>query len=93
LVAALAEQLPRWRVSGVAAGLHLLVELPAGVRADAVTRAAAVRGVQVMDLRTCRAGDGDGPQGLVLGYGNLADRLVEQAVGELAAAVRTAGAG
>ena len=93
LVAALQGRLPDCRVSGIAAGLHLVVSLPPGLEPALVVELAARRGVAVMDLDSCRAtADPDRP-GLVLGYGNLPDRLVEEAVVRLAAAVRTAGAG
>jgi len=47
----------------------------------------------VMDLAVCRLQEGIGPAGLVLGYGNLEDRLLDEAVARLAAAVRTAATG
>ena len=93
LVSAIAGGLPGARVSGVAAGLHLLVELPGCVRAAAVKAAAAERGVSVMDLAAYRLAPTPQDSTLVLGYGNLPDRLVEPAVAELAAAVRTAESG
>ena len=93
LVSAVAGGLPGARVSGVAAGLHLLVELPGCVRAAAVKAAAAERGVSVMDLAAYRLAPTPQDSALVLGYGNLPDRLVEPAVAELAAAVRTAESG
>lgn len=94
LVAALGRELPGCRVMGVAAGLHLVLLLPDGSPAAGVVAEARARGVRVMDLATCRVRpSGIDPAGLVLGYGNLEDRLAEAAVAELAAAVRRAGAG
>jgi GntR family transcriptional regulator/MocR family aminotransferase len=84
LVAALARRLPAARVDGVAAGLHLLLGGVAGDAAAIVARAAAA-GVAVADLAWYRVRPG--PPGLVLGYGNLADRAVAEAVDLLAAAV------
>jgi GntR family transcriptional regulator/MocR family aminotransferase len=89
LVQALGRQLPDCPVSGVAAGLHLVVGLAPGTNAATVVAAAAHRGVRVVSLSTYRA-TAKGGQALVLGYGNLDDRAVEQAVRELAAAVRAA---
>jgi GntR family transcriptional regulator / MocR family aminotransferase len=89
LVQALDRQLPDCSISGIAAGLHLVVDLPPGADADAVVAGAAQRGVRVISLGTYRA-TAKGGQALVLGYGNLDDRAVEQAVRELAAAVRAA---
>ncbi len=88
LAAALAARLPEARVAGAAAGLHLLVHLPAGIDAAAVAAGARAGGVRVASLDTYRIEPG--PPGLVLGYGNLAGHQVEAAVARLAAAVRSA---
>ncbi|MFD5090493.1 PLP-dependent aminotransferase family protein [Amycolatopsis thailandensis] len=73
-------------VSGIAAGLHLVLDLP-GVRAAEVVRRAAVKGLRVADLDDYRATPRT--PGIVLGYGNLADgsvgtaaRLLIEAIGE-----------
>jgi GntR family transcriptional regulator/MocR family aminotransferase len=73
-------------VSGVAAGLHLVVHLPEATRASAVVREAESHGVHVVDLDRYRAG-GSGPPALVLGYGNITDALVPEAVRVLADSV------
>jgi GntR family transcriptional regulator/MocR family aminotransferase len=88
VAAALAEHLPEGRVRGVAAGLHVLLELPAGSDAAAVVRRAAAAGVRVANLDTYRFLDLPEAPGLVLGYGNLADHQVDDAVARLAAAAR-----
>ena len=87
LVRALAERLPAARLLGVAAGLHLLVQLDGAVDGAAVVARAATAGVRVANLDTYRVGDAAAGPGLVLGYGNLADGQVEEAVTLLAAAV------
>ncbi|WP_425955956.1 PLP-dependent aminotransferase family protein [Xylanimonas sp. McL0601] len=91
VVAALARELPGARVGGIAAGMHLLVELPGSPPPDAadVVREAAARGVAVTDLRRYRAADGPCST-LVLGYGDVAEARVDSAVGLLAQAVRAA---
>ena len=86
LVAELARRLPDCEVAGVAAGLHLVVHLPHGADAAAIVRAAEARGVHVIDLDRYRA-SGSGSPALVLGYGNIADSLVPQAVAVLADAL------
>jgi len=87
LVRALTERLPDARLLGVAAGLHLLVHLDGAVDAAAVVALAGAAGVRVANLDTYRVGgDAAGP-GLVLGYGNLADGQVEEAVALLAGIV------
>ncbi|GAA1730145.1 PLP-dependent aminotransferase family protein [Isoptericola hypogeus] len=93
LLEALARRLPGLPVTGLAAGLHVVLGLPDGVAADAVVRAAAEREVAVADVRRYRVPSGPpaagaAPGSLVLGYGNLADARVQEAVAALAAAVR-----
>ncbi|MDH6434546.1 GntR family transcriptional regulator/MocR family aminotransferase [Streptomyces sp. SAI-144] len=87
LVRTLAEQLPEAPVSGIAAGLHLILRLPNSVDTAAVVRAAAARSLSVADLATYHATEDHAVHGLVLGYGNLADGMVKQAVGQLRAAI------
>jgi len=86
LVAELERRLPGCEVSGVAAGLHLVVHLPEGAHASALVRSAEARGVHVVDLDRYRAGS-SGPPALVLGYGNITDALVPEAVTVLADAL------
>ncbi|MBZ2198279.1 MocR-like pyridoxine biosynthesis transcription factor PdxR [Occultella gossypii] len=93
-VDALARHLPGCSVTGLAAGMHLVLELPPGVVADDVVTRAGARGVAVVSLgryqRVPAAPDDHGeppPQALVLGYGNLADARVDDAVGRLAAVI------
>jgi GntR family transcriptional regulator / MocR family aminotransferase len=83
LVAELERRLPACEVTGVAAGLHLVVHLPEGTHTAAMVREAQTRGVHVVDLDRYRAG-GSGPPALVLGYGNIADALIPEAVSILA---------
>ncbi|MGK4596168.1 PLP-dependent aminotransferase family protein [Amycolatopsis sp. w19] len=70
---ALVDALGPARLSGVAAGLHLVLELPGGSAAAVVERAAD-KGLRVADLDDYRVAPGE--PGLVLGYGNLADGSV-----------------
>jgi GntR family transcriptional regulator / MocR family aminotransferase len=89
LVAALHRELPEATVHGVAAGLNVLVTLPAGVTEEAVVTAALVAGVRVHPLGGFRAGTGsDDPPGLVLGYGSVTPGAAELGVRRLAAAIR-----
>jgi GntR family transcriptional regulator/MocR family aminotransferase len=60
------------RLSGAAAGLHLVLHLDR--EAKAVVRAAREKGVKVADLDDYRAAPGE--PALVLGYGNLAGHAV-----------------
>ncbi|MFB7799998.1 PLP-dependent aminotransferase family protein [Isoptericola sp. NPDC056134] len=91
LLAALDDALPGLPVTGLAAGLHVVLGLPDGVAAADVVRAAAARDVAVADLRRYRVtAAAPGSEALVVGYGNLADARVDEAVTALAGAVRAA---
>ncbi|HYJ69393.1 MAG TPA: PLP-dependent aminotransferase family protein [Nocardioidaceae bacterium] len=87
LVEALANRLPDCPISGLAAGLHLTLALPDGVDTAQVVARAGRRGVHVVDAASYRIGSHRQPPSLVIGYGNLADSAVDEAVAELAAAV------
>ncbi|MGK3201037.1 PLP-dependent aminotransferase family protein [Amycolatopsis sp. MEPSY49] len=71
------------RLSGVAAGLHLVLHLERD--AAEVVRNARAKGVKVADLDDYRVAPGE--PALVLGYGNLADNAVEPAARLLREAV------
>ncbi|HEY0002471.1 MAG TPA: PLP-dependent aminotransferase family protein, partial [Actinoplanes sp.] len=78
LLAGLRAYLPQARVTGVAAGLHLLIMMPAGTDDVLLARRAARTGVLVHPLSWHRLKPG--PPGLVLGYAAHApDRLAEAA--------------
>ncbi|MBT2367793.1 PLP-dependent aminotransferase family protein [Streptomyces sp. ISL-10] len=74
LVAALAERAPAVRVSGIAAGLHAVLELPQGSEPEAI-RAAAWHGLAVPGLSDFRHADAvaDAREGLVVGYATPPD--------------------
>ncbi|GAA5196017.1 PLP-dependent aminotransferase family protein [Microbacterium jejuense] len=89
LLAALGRELPECRVSGIAAGLHVVLDLPPGVRAADVVRAAEAHDLGLTDIRRYRVSpDAPAPERLVLGYGDLADPLVDEAVALLARVVQ-----
>ncbi|MDQ3769737.1 MAG: PLP-dependent aminotransferase family protein, partial [Actinomycetota bacterium] len=87
LLDALAEHLPAARVHGVAAGLHVLVELPPGVAEEAVIAAAERRGVRAYGLDAHTRVHHRSPA-LVLGYAATPERELRDAVAVLAACVR-----
>ncbi|GAA1872728.1 MocR-like pyridoxine biosynthesis transcription factor PdxR [Asanoa iriomotensis] len=75
LVAAIGTYLPGCRVHGVAAGLHLVVELPPGTDDAALGAKAHAAGLGPVPLSATRLTPG-GPPGLVIGYaGQTPDRL------------------
>ncbi|MFF3098005.1 PLP-dependent aminotransferase family protein [Streptomyces cyaneofuscatus] len=70
LVAALAERAPGIEVSGIAAGLHAVLELPPGTERS-VVQAAAFQGLRLDGLATYRHPDAPaGRDALVIGYGS-----------------------
>jgi len=79
VLAALAEHLPAARVHGVAAGLHVLVELPAGTDAAALLAAAERRRLRLYGLAMHCAGPPPFPA-IVLGYANHSEHELTQAV-------------
>ncbi|BCB81536.1 PLP-dependent aminotransferase family protein [Phytohabitans flavus] len=92
LVAALRRHLPGLRISGVAAGLHLVLELPEGVDDEALAERARALGLGPLPLSRMRLA-GFGPPGLVLGYAANSPGELETGVKQLASvygAVRTA---
>ncbi|HEY9474552.1 MAG TPA: PLP-dependent aminotransferase family protein [Mycobacteriales bacterium] len=68
LVEALGRKAPQVRVSGIAAGLHALVELPVGQSEDQVVRLAAQRGLSVDGLGSYNTSKQPGSPALVVGY-------------------------
>jgi len=86
LVAALARLLPDCPPTGVAAGLHLVVRLPAGTDEQAVLDAARSRGLGLAGISEHRIEPG--PPALLLGYGRIAEPAIEPAVRALADSLR-----
>ncbi len=84
LAGALARELPGYRVRGGQAGLDLLLDLPAGTDTAAILTAAQQRDMRLGTLDALRLVPDPGAPGLLLGYGNLSDRLVDEAVAVLA---------
>jgi GntR family transcriptional regulator / MocR family aminotransferase len=90
VLSALAEHLPNARVEGIAAGLHLLVTLPAPNRHDddiALAAAIAEAGVAVHPLSWHR--HRPGPPGFVLGYAAQPPDRLHEAVRRMAAVLRS----
>jgi GntR family transcriptional regulator / MocR family aminotransferase len=86
LVAALERLLPDCPPAGIAAGLHLVVHLPAGTDEQAVLDAARSRGLGLSGISEHRVEPG--PPALLLGYGRLPEPAVEAAVRLLADSLR-----
>ncbi|MFF7992451.1 PLP-dependent aminotransferase family protein [Kitasatospora xanthocidica] len=96
LVAALAEHAPRVRVTGIAAGLHAVLQLPpdATPEAELLTRAQAA-GISLSGLASHRAApagatDAPPPPALVIGYATPPDHAFPAAVRALCELLRGA---
>jgi GntR family transcriptional regulator/MocR family aminotransferase len=87
LLDALADELPELPVTGVAAGVHVLLQLPPDVDDVAVAAKAWEARLLIPPLSDFYA-DAPLARGLVIGYGRLHESAVEPAVKALAAAVR-----
>src|SRR5215472_17141189 len=85
---ALARRVPEVSVTGIAAGLHAVIRLPAGVTEDDVVARAAGRGLAALGLASDRASDQDVGPGLVIGYATPPPHLFSAAVARLCAALR-----
>ena len=85
LAAALAAELPDARLEGLAAGLHAIARLPRPFDVDALTAAAAARGVGVYPLGR-RGGTADA---LTMGYAGLPEPAIAEGVRLLAEAFAT----
>ena len=92
LIAALARELPQWRLGdGIAAGLHVVALLSEAVDEAAFLAAAASHGMRLHGLSWFRVTPG--PPGLVLGFGSASEPAIWRAVAQLAqVAARVAGA-
>ena len=84
LVAALLERLPACEVAGVAAGLHLLLRLPAGTDERAVVDTLAARRIRIRGLGSYRLTPRIDDPALVLGYGRIPLASIDAAVAALA---------
>jgi GntR family transcriptional regulator / MocR family aminotransferase len=90
LITALAEHLPELGVKGIAAGLHVLLQLPSELDDASVAAEAAHDGIRVEPLSRFVL---DRPaSGLVIGYGRVHETALEPAIAGLVAAIGRAAA-
>ena len=84
-MAALQRELPEARIKGIAAGLHVTVELPDSHDEQAIKAAAQTARIPFNVLSDY---DTTGPPTLMLGYGALPESAIDAGVRELAALIR-----
>ena len=90
LVDALTEAIPEASVRGVAAGLHVTVQLPDGVNEQALRAQASARRIEFETMADYRSDDQEQPPVLLLGYAQMHESAIRAGVRELAEAVRAA---
>jgi len=86
LVDALARHAPGVRVTGLAAGFHAVAHLPEPLGEQAVVSAARARSIGLYGMGAYRSDGAATPAQLVLGFGNLGDRSIQEgiaAIGDL----------
>ena len=90
LIEALDEHLPELHVSGIAAGLHVVLELPERGLEKPVVEQARAAGVLVQSVSEHALPGFDGLPALLVGYGCVPEPALPRAVELLARAARTA---
>jgi len=88
LTAALSEFLPGLPIGGVAAGLHLMLNLPPGTDEHALLVAAAEHSIRVFGAAQYRARLRNAPPAIVIGYGCIAEPLIREGVQHLARLIK-----
>lgn len=90
LRSAFAGHLPQLKIEGVAAGMHFVLRLPAGIDDAAVAAQALAAGIRAPALSAFRVcpSDRKGSGGLVVGYGRLHAEATDPAVRALAKVIR-----
>jgi GntR family transcriptional regulator / MocR family aminotransferase len=87
LVEALGTAVPSARAQGIAAGLHVAVELPDRISEDEVQAEASRRGIAIDVLARYRVRPSTGPPTILLGYGQLPAASIPAATEALADAI------
>jgi GntR family transcriptional regulator / MocR family aminotransferase len=84
LVATLDEYAPDVRLSGLAAGFHAVAQLAPGASEAAVVEAAQTHGVGIYGMSANRSTRSPDPPQLVLGFGNLSERMIIEGITRVA---------
>jgi GntR family transcriptional regulator / MocR family aminotransferase len=91
LISALASSVPSVGLTGIAAGLHAVAELPPGQTEQDVVDRATAHGVAVDGLGDYTADGHERAPALVIGYGRPAEHAFSTAIGRLCAALADGG--
>jgi GntR family transcriptional regulator/MocR family aminotransferase len=90
LVETLAEALPEAAVRGVAAGLHVTLQLPDGDNEQTIREEASDRRIELETMGDYRPDPRGRPPALLLGYAQMPEPAIRAGVHELAKAVQAA---
>ena len=88
LVRALRHELPRYSVSGIAAGLHVVLELGSAAEEAEMLRRATLAGFGIQRIGEHALPGYRGPYGLLVGYGLIHEGVLPRVAHELALALR-----
>lgn len=88
LATALETYLPHYPIRGVAAGLHLILELPTGADETAIVAEAALRGIHVHGLEPYRSRHATAHPALLLGYCRLSGADMREGAKALAVVIK-----
>jgi len=80
LVSSLARYAPDVSITGLAAGCHAVLRLPSGVTEESAVEGCAARSVAVYGMSRYRSDRGTEPAELVLGFGNVRETAIVDAV-------------
>jgi GntR family transcriptional regulator / MocR family aminotransferase len=83
LVTSLARYAPDVAVTGLAAGCHAVLRLPTGVTEESAVDGCAARSVAVYGMSRYRNNRGTEPAELVLGFGNVRESSIVEAMGRV----------
>jgi len=89
LATALGTHLPKLPIRGVAAGLHLTLELPPGSDENTIVAEAGRRGLRVYGISVYRARPKIGPPALLLGYCRLSEKQIAEGAKALASVLES----
>jgi GntR family transcriptional regulator/MocR family aminotransferase len=87
LVQSLRRELPQYALSGIAAGLHLVLELPSAAEEAEARQRATRAGLGIEAMGEHALPGYRGPRGLLIGYGSVHEQALERAAHELALAI------